>query len=133
MEVHGYHFTMLQKPKSALTSHFNGQKRKKEAHEHHQALSYAEVHVLVDWLKEMGHQGVPLHASAVALHTSAILGHLIGEKWVHWFCLWHPDIKMKWTSNPEKYSVQALNPVAVQGFYDILKKVSEMGEAGLLS
>ena len=73
----------------------------------------------------MGHRGVPLHASAVALHTSAILGHLIGEQWVHRFHLRHPDIKTKWTSNLEKCRAQALNPAAAQGFYDILEEVRD--------
>ena len=109
--------------KTTLTARFNGRKTCKEAHEQQQALSFAEERVLVDWLKEMGRRGIPLHASAVALHASAISGRHIGERWVHRFRLRHPDIKTKWTSNLEKCRAQALNPAAVTGFYDILEEI----------
>ena len=45
---------------------FNGQKSKKEAHKHEKTLSFAAETALVEWVAELGHCGIPLHASAIA-------------------------------------------------------------------
>ena len=80
---------------------------------------------LVDWVKEMGRRGIPLHASAVAHHASAISGTPVSERWVHRFRSRHPDLKAKWTTGLEKCRAQSLNPAAISGFYDVLESLVE--------
>ena len=71
--------------KTKLTQWFNGRKTKKEAHEHERVLSFVEEAAPAEWVSEMGHHGIPLHASAVALHASVISGHQVGERWAQRF------------------------------------------------
>lgn len=109
--------------KTKLTARFNGRKTKIDAHQHEKALTFAQESALVDWVKEMGRRGVPLHLSAVAQHASAISGTMIGERWASRFRARHPELKSKWTTGLEKCRAQSLNAAAVSGFYDILEDV----------
>jgi len=111
--------------KTTLTERFNGRKTKKEAHEHEKTLTFAAEEALVEWIKEMGRRGVPLHASAVAKHASVISGNNVGEHWVQRFRVRHPELKAKWTSGLERCRAQALNPTAVADFYDTLHDMIE--------
>ena len=111
--------------KTKLTAQFNGRKTKREAHKHERILSFGEENVLVEWIKEMGRRGVPLHASAVALHASAISGMQVSERWVARFCTRHPELKAKWTTGLEQCRAQSLNRAAVAGFYDHLQHLRE--------
>ena len=97
----------FQVKRGVLGAQFNGRKTRKEAHEHEKTLTFAQERALVDWVKEMGCRGIPLHASAVAHHASAILGTPISERWVHRFCSRHPDLKAKWTTGLEKCRAQS--------------------------
>lgn len=114
--------------RTKLTERFKGHKTKKEAHKHEKSLTYAEETALKDWVKEMGHRGIPLHASAVAQHATVISGKTIGERWAGRFCAHHPDLKMRWTSGLEKCRAQSLNKVAVGGFYDMLEELQEVND-----
>jgi hypothetical protein len=114
--------------KTTLTARFNGRKTRREAHEQQKALSAGAEKALVEWIIEMGKRGIPLHASAVAQHATAISGTKVGEHWVHRFRTRHPELKAKWTTGLEKCRAQALNPTAVAGFYDTLEEVLEKYE-----
>ena len=74
---------------------------------------------MVDWIKEMGHRGIPLHPSTVAL----LSGAHIGEHWVARFCRRHPDLKAKWTTGLEKCCAQALNKPAVDDYFEMLEEL----------
>ena len=111
--------------KGRLTNRFNGKQTKREAHQHEQVLDFVAESVLVDWIKEMGRRGVPLHPSTVALHASAISGKTIGEHWVSRFCARHPELKARWTSGLEKCRAGALNPAAVADFYEMLGDITK--------
>lgn len=115
----------FQVKRGVLGARFNGRKTRKEAHEHEKTLTFAQERALVDWVKEMGRRGIPLHASAVAHHASAISGTPVSERWVHRFRSRHPDLKAKWTTGLEKCRAQSLNPAAVSGFYDVLESLVE--------
>ena len=106
-----------------LSARFNGRKTWKEAHEHEKTLTFAQERALVDWVKEMGHHGIPLHASAVTHHALVISGTPVSECWVHCFRSHHPDLKAKWTTGLEKCRAQSLNPMAISGFYDVLESL----------
>ena len=62
-------------------------------------------------------------SSTLATYASEILGKPVGESWPKRFLARHPDLKVKTTTSLEKCCVKALNPVAVEGFYDILGAV----------
>ena len=94
--------------KGWLTNHFNNKQTKCKAHQHEQVLDYAAESVLIDWIKEMGHHGVPLHPSTVALHALAILGKTISKHWVSRFHACHPELKARWTSGLKKCHAGAL-------------------------
>ena len=111
--------------KGWLTNCFNGKQTKRKAHQHEQVLDFAAEPVLVDWIKEMGRHGVPLHPSTVALHASAILGKTIGKHWVSRFCMRHPELKARWTSGLEKCHAGALNPATVADFYEMLGDITK--------
>ena len=106
-----------------LSAQFNGHKTWKEAHEHRKTLTFAQERALVELVKEMGHCGIPLHASTVAHHALAISGTPVSEHWVHQFCSCHPDLKAKWTTGLEKCHAQFLNPAAVSSFHDVLESL----------
>lgn len=117
--------TAFRVSKTTLTARFNGRKTRTEAHLAQQALSAGAEAALVEWIKEMARRGIPLHASAVAQHATAISGTKVGENWVHRFRVRHPELKAKWTTGLEKCRAQALNPTAVSGFYDLLEDILE--------
>ena len=91
--------------KGWLINHFNGKQTKCEAHQHEQTLNFSAESVLVDWIREMGQHGVPLHPSTVVQHALAISGKTIGRHWVSRFCAHHPELKARWTSGLEKCHV----------------------------
>lgn len=111
--------------KTTLTARFNGRQCRKEAHKHEMTLSFGEEAALVEWMKEMGRRGIPLHASSVAQHASSISGKKIGEHWVQRFRVRHPDLKAKWTTGLEKCRAQSLNKAAVNDYYRTLHDLIE--------
>lgn len=109
--------------RTTLARRFNGGKNRTEAHVAQKALSEGAEIALVEWICEQGRRGIPLHASAVAQHASAISGTKVGENWVNRFRTRHPELKAKWTTGLEKCRAQSLNPAAVSGFYDVLHEL----------
>ena len=108
-----------------VTACFNGWQTRKEAHAHQSHLTPAVDKALVDWIKEMGHHGIPLHPSMVALHANTISGAHIGEHWVAWFHRCHPDLKAKWMTRLKKCCTQALNKPAVDDYFEMLEELIE--------
>ena len=73
----------------------------------------------------LGHHGVPLTHATLSTHASEILGKPVGESWPKRFLARHADLKVKTTTSLKKCRAKALNPTAVEGFYDILGAVVE--------
>ena len=96
-----------------------------EVHINQQNLSPAQKEILVKWAKVLGCRGVPLTHSTLATYTSEILGKPVSELWPKRFLARHTDLKVKTTTSLEKFCAKALNPAAVEGFYDILEGVVE--------
>ena len=111
--------------KTKLVTQFNGRKTNWEAHIHESILSFGEEIILAKQIKEMGYRGIPLHTSAVALHASTISGMQVSEHWVARFCMWHPELKDKWTTGLEQCYAQSLNCAAVVDFYNHLQHLQE--------
>ena len=80
MAAPGSHFARQQRLMRFLTS--ASLQPMKEAHAHQSHLTPAAGEALVNWNKEMGRRGIPLHPSTVALNANAISGAHIGEHWV---------------------------------------------------
>jgi hypothetical protein len=59
---------------------------------------------------------------SVAHTAGEISGKLVRETWPKWFCKHHPDLKMK-TTGLEKARTNALNPSAINGFFNVLMDV----------
>ena len=116
---------MYQVPHSTLGDHMQGLCTCAEAHVDQQNLSLAEEEVLVKWTKVMGHWGVPLTHSILAMYASEISGKPIGESWPKQFLVRHLDLKVKTTTSLKKCCAKALNRTAVEGFYNILEQVVE--------
>jgi hypothetical protein len=60
---------------------------------------------------------------SVAHAAGEISGKPVGGTWPKRFCKRHPDLKMKKTTGLEKARANALNPSAVNGFFDMLTDV----------
>ena len=78
--------------------------------------------MLVDWVKVMGHQGIPLTATVITDYVADIIGHAVGESWVRHFKARHPELKVKWSSTLEKCCAVSLNPTLVNEFYNLLEE-----------
>jgi Tc5 transposase DNA-binding domain len=100
-----------------------GGKSRHEAHADEQLLTPAQEEILVKWIKVQGHRGVPMTYRSVAHAAGEISGKPVGEVWPKRFRKRHPDLKMKKTTGLEKARAKALNPSAVNGFYDMLSDV----------
>jgi hypothetical protein len=89
-------------PRSTLTDRWNGTLTRKEGHAHELLLTPAQEEVLVDWIKVMGHRGIPLTATAITDYVTHIVGQ-VGESWVRHFKARHPELnlKVKWSSTLE--------------------------------
>jgi len=116
---------IYQVPRSTLGDRMKGLQTRAEAHIDQQSLSPAQEEVLVKWAKVLGRRGVPLTHSTLATYASEILGKPVGESWPKRFLARHTDLKVKTTTSLEKCRAKALNPAAVEGFYDILGGVVE--------
>jgi len=110
---------------STLGDHMKGLRTHAEAHINQQNLSPAQEEVLVKWAKVLGRRGVPLTHSTLSTHASEILGKPVGKSWPKRFLARHTNLKVKTTTSLEKCRAKALNPMAVEGFYDILEAVVE--------
>jgi hypothetical protein len=116
---------IYQVPRSTLGDRMKGLRTRAEAHINQQNLSPAQEEVLVKWAKVLGRRGVPLTHATLSTHASEILGKPVGESWPKRFLARHADLKVKTTTSLEKCRAKALNPTAVEGFYDILGAVVE--------
>jgi hypothetical protein len=112
-------------PHSTLQDRYNGRKTRKEAHAHEQNLTPAQEDIVIEWVKVMGHRGVPLTQATLRDHASAICGKPIGETWPKRFIARHPDLKVKWTTSLERCRAQGLNPTVVSEYFALLKEVIE--------
>jgi hypothetical protein len=65
-------------------------------------LTAAQEDVLVEWVKVMGRQGIPLNATSITDYVADIAGRDVGESWVRHFNACHPDLKVKWSATLEK-------------------------------
>jgi len=61
--------------------------------------------------------------ASVAQAAGAISGKEVGATWPKRFSKHHPDLKMKKTSGLEKTCTKALNPFAVNEFFDMLIEI----------
>ena len=75
------------------------------------------------WAKVLGHRGVSLTHSTLSMHTSEILGKPVGKSWPKRFLARHTNLKVKTMTSLEKCHAKALNPTAVERFYNILEAV----------
>jgi hypothetical protein len=110
-------------PRSTLTDRWHGIPTRREAHAYQLLLTTAQEEVLVEWIKVMGHRGIPMTTKTVADHVADILGQAVSKSWVKRFKARHPELKLKWTSTLEKCRAASLNPVLVNEFYDLLEEV----------
>lgn len=108
-------------PRSTLTDRWNGTPTRKEGHAHELLLTSPQEEVLVEWIKVMGHRGIPLTATTITDYVADIVGHTVGESWIRRFKARHPDLKVKWSSTLEKCRAASLNPALVNEFYDLLE------------
>ena len=61
--------------------------------------------------------------ASVAQCAGVISGKQVGATWPKRFCKRHLDLKMKKTTGLEKARAKALNPSAVNGFFNMLAEV----------
>jgi len=113
--------TQYEIPQSTLTDWWNGTPTRKEGHAHKLLLTAAQEDVLVEWVKVMGRQGIPLNATSITDYVADIAGRDVGESWVRHFNACHPDLKVKWSATLEKWRATSLNPALVNEFYDLLE------------
>ncbi|KAF9487312.1 hypothetical protein BDN71DRAFT_1404952, partial [Pleurotus eryngii] len=66
-------------PFSTLQGRFQGQKLKTEAHEHQRLFTMAEEQSMIDWIKTLGTQGIPMTMSKLREFAEGLLGHPVGE------------------------------------------------------
>jgi Tc5 transposase DNA-binding domain len=88
---------------------------------HELLLTVGQEEVLVEWIKVMGCQGIPMTTVMIIDHVTDIVGHSVGELWVKHFKAHHPELKVKWSSTLEKCCAVSLNPALVNKFYDLLE------------
>jgi len=89
---------------------------------HELLLTPAREEVLVDWVKVMGHGGIPLTATVITDYVADIIGHAVGESWVRHFKACYPELKVKWSLTLEKCHAASLNLTLVNEFYDLLEE-----------
>jgi hypothetical protein len=101
--------TDYQVPYSTLTGRWNG------------TPTAAQEEVLTEWIKVMGHWGIPMTATIITDYVADIVGHTVGELWVKHFKACHPELKVKWSSTLEKCWAASLNPTLMNEYYDLLE------------
>ena len=81
-------------PHSTLTNCWNGTPTCHEGHVHKLLLILVQEEVLVEWIKVMGHQGIPFTATVIADYVADIISHDISKLWVRYFKSHHPELKV---------------------------------------
>ncbi|KAF5378694.1 hypothetical protein D9757_010747 [Collybiopsis confluens] len=110
-------------PCSTLQDRYNGKATRAEAHAHQQNLVPSQEDILVQWIKAQAQRGIPLSHQVVIDHASEIAGKPMGSKWIQQFLHWHPDLKIGWSSSLEECRARALNPKAVDIFFNLLEEI----------
>ncbi len=127
-------------PRSTLTGRWHGAKSKKEAHVHQMHFTPEEESILIDWIRTLGHRGVPMTLSSLRDFASGALGKPVGENWASRFVKRHPEIKVqfqvqlmikltmytpqiKLTTTLEACRARSLNHANVNKYFDILEEV----------
>jgi hypothetical protein len=72
-------------PRSTLCARYHGRKTRRKAHEAECLLSDSQEDVLVEWIKTMGHRGIPMTADTVREYVADVIGKPVGENWVNRF------------------------------------------------
>lgn len=101
-------------------SAFNASKRK---------LTYAEEHVLVNFILKSSDRGLPLGYKSIKRHADTILagcdepGEPIGDSWVERFLdRYRDELQTHWTCSLAPERAKALNPTAVKKWFELIKK-----------
>ena len=102
-----------------------GRKTRHKAHINEHILTDAQEEILAKWVKVQGHRGIPMTYESVAQCAKEISDWEVGVSWPKQFLAHHLDLKMKNTTRLEKAHATALNPMAVDGFFDVLTEVIE--------
>src|SRR6266567_7413090 len=63
--------------------------------------------------------------TTVSQYAGEVAETAIGELWSKCFLCYHPDLKVKMTVHLEKACAKALNILAINEFYNILKKITK--------
>lgn len=75
--------------------------------------------MLVEWIKVMGHRGIPLSPTTVSEYATHIYGQDVGISWPRRFRERHPELAIKWTSGLEECRARNLNPPIVSKYFDM--------------
>ena len=110
-------------PRSTLTGRYNGTRTRKEAHECEQKLKPTQEEILVEWIKVMGQQGVPLTPCALLDYASDICGGPVGNSWGKRFMARHPELKIKWTTSLQQCCANAVNRTVVSEYFAMLADI----------
>ena len=94
-----------------------------QAHGAQMSLSVAQEAVLVEWIKEVAHRGVPWTREVLRRKASKIAGKDVSDMWFYRFLRRHPDITLRWSVPLESCRAQALNKPTVKDFYQLLDDV----------
>jgi hypothetical protein len=112
-------------PHSTLTDRWHGTLTGKESYTHKLLHTAGQEEVLTEWIKVMGHRGIPVTATLITDHVADIVGHTVSESWVRRFKGRHPELKVKWSSMGEKCWAASLNPALVNEYYNMLEDTIE--------
>jgi hypothetical protein len=110
-------------PCNTLTDCWNGTPTCYEGHAHELLLTPAQEEMFVDWIKVMGHWGIPFTATVIADYVADIISCDVSDSWVRCFKSRHPELKVKWTLTLERCCTSLLNLALVNEFYDLLEDI----------
>jgi len=101
-------------------SAFNVSKRK---------LTYAEEHILVDFILESADRGLPLYLTSIERHANGVLegrdkpGEPVEKNWVGRFMdRYRDELQTHWSRPLAMERAKSLNKAAVQGWFELIKK-----------
>ena len=107
--------------RTTLQARMQGRQKRAEASKARRLLPDGAEEVLKEWIREKGRRGMPMSPEMVAEHVKVMWNMEVGKNWVLRFRARNPDLKAKWTTSLEQCRAQALNEVAVDHYFQMLK------------
>lgn len=111
---------------STLSRRFNGQTHNPHfTHESQQSLSHVQEKVLVEWIKDLSLQGMPLSKRDLQSTVERITGGRVKPpaNWIRRLLKRHPELKLGRPRKLDAKRGQAFNKTTVHGHFLLLEKI----------